>query len=109
MKPTCGPLPCVTTTFHPDSIMLAMSTASAQTISYWSPIDSCVRSRISALPPIATTASRELIRSPLQRLRERADRLREAFERRPRHTCTDLPDARLLVCDAGVDHRQDPG
>src|SRR6185436_2243188 len=109
MKPTCGPLPCVTTTFHPDSIMPAMSAASAQTISYWSMIDSCVRSRINALPPIATTARRLVTGSAFQRLRKRTDRLREASERRVRNTRADLADAGLLVRDSRVDHRKDAG
>ena len=36
MKPTCGPLPWVSTTFQPAAIMLTTETAVAQTASYWS-------------------------------------------------------------------------
>src|SRR2546422_11587893 len=111
MKPTCGPLPCVSTTFQPLSIMPATSSARPHTMPYWSGIDSCVRSRISALPPIASTAR------PLEVTGNRAPTpiffvqrrncVGEAGERRVRDAGTDLADAGLLVGDAGVDHRQD--
>ena len=36
MKPTCGPLPCVSTTFQPAAIMSTTCAAVAHTASYWS-------------------------------------------------------------------------
>src|SRR5438309_7146878 len=81
---------------------------------YWSGIDWCSRSMMSALPPTATTASLRInaIRSPRlisQRTRQRRQCLAEAGKRRVRNARADLTDARLPMRDAGVDDRQDAG
>jgi hypothetical protein len=56
MKPTCGPLPCVSTTFQPAAIIAATCVAVMHTASYWSARAMCLSSTIKALPPTATTA-----------------------------------------------------
>src|SRR5207248_320270 len=61
MKPTCGPLPWVTTTFQPSLIMVAMCRQVSCAAAYWSGTVSCPASLISELPPIATTATRPFI------------------------------------------------
>src|ERR1051326_7693755 len=55
MKPTCGPLPWVTTTFQPSLIIARMWREGSCAARYWSITVSCLASLISELPPIATT------------------------------------------------------
>jgi hypothetical protein len=57
MKPTCGPLPCVSTTFQPAAIIVATCFAVSQTASYWSLSAVWAVVDDEALPPTATTAS----------------------------------------------------
>ncbi len=61
MKPTCGPLPCVTTTPQPVATSAAMWRAVSRAFSYCSSIEPRWPSRMSALPPIATTARRSIV------------------------------------------------
>src|SRR5512142_1516067 len=61
MNPTCGPLPCVMTTFQPSLIMLRMCSVVWWAAWYWSATVWCLASGISELPPIATTATRLFI------------------------------------------------
>src|SRR5713226_5993674 len=56
IKPTCGPLPWVTTTFQPAAIISAMWCIDSAAAAYWSGTLRCWPSLISELPPTATTA-----------------------------------------------------
>src|SRR5437588_11070684 len=91
--------------------MVAMSAAMPCTISYWSSIDSCRGSRISALPPIAKTASPveaiDVARGSGGNHRaECRNGLGETGKRCVRNAGPDLPDAGLAVRDAGIDDRK---
>src|SRR5437763_11079354 len=57
MKPTCGPLPCVMTTFQPWAIISAICTAVSRTAANWSETVLCASSLIREFPPMATTAN----------------------------------------------------
>src|SRR6185295_18674315 len=57
INPTCGPLPCVTTTFQPAATMPAMWCIDSAAAAYWSGTVRCWASRMRELPPTATTAS----------------------------------------------------
>ena len=57
MKPTCGPLPCVTTTRSPGSVKRAATCLHVSAAAwYWSGTPWCSLSVMSELPPMAMTA-----------------------------------------------------
>ena len=116
MKPTCGPLPWVTTTPQPVATIAAMWRAVSRAFSYCSSIEPRWPSRMSAFPPIATTARRSIVMPPSpsgpadpERGAEGGDRAREAGQRRAGDPRADLADARPAVGDPRVDDRRDPG
>ena len=106
MKPTCGPLPWVTTTPQPVATSAAMWRAVSRAFSYCSSIVPRWPSRIRAFPPIAMTARRSIagrlhLADPTSRRRaEAAERRGEAGQRRARDPRADLADAGLRVGDA---------
>ena len=57
MKPTCGPLPCVSTTFQPAAIMSRRAPRSRRRRRTGRRATCAARRRISALPPTATTSA----------------------------------------------------
>ena len=57
MKPTCGPLPCPITTLRPASMICAMWWQVSPAATHWSRTVRWRSSRISELPPIATTVA----------------------------------------------------
>ncbi len=58
MNPTCGPLPCVMARSQPAVTMSASWSAVSRSASIWSSTVMWFLSRMSELPPMATTAMR---------------------------------------------------
>ena len=121
MKPTCGPLPCVSTTFQPAPIMVDhvrggrahgvvlvgerhVLVVADQRVAAdgdhreWLGHGALDASR--SMRPCGVSTSTHLL------VRERLHRRREARHRRGGDAGADLPDARLAVRDAAVDDRQ---